>query len=840
MTSSNTTGSPTKPPPLESPFSTPVVATPGNVPHALFPGTTPQSVAPPQQQQCQSPVSSSSPAGSSPVDPIPSAKGPAPKSSRRPQLQSLTSGTTSPVPAEEQQEAQPDPAIPVHQDITVEPPDDDDEWEARPPAASSVGTQHLLPPVSDRRPGSAPAVLTPTQQQGGCFSLAGTGHHDVDMTFLSTPIQGKLDFSFPTNAKSPVAPRPRSSAAATLESELRHDAEVRSASRSPARNANMEGATGTSAPVGVWVPGASTSKEAEPAWSSEEMAKLQTQQEALASQMKALQMQEMKMAERQQQQAQHPQPRQDAAHPTPSALPHAQLDGSGIPASVDNSVLVQQMQQLSNMGGMAQLMSRLVPMGINVPGGYDQASVQVQQSLPSPAPQATQSSPTPVQPQQQRTAAAGSGVPSQFDFNSVHAPAGHRLDALRGQIGTVARDQHGCRFLQKLCEEGNPREVTMVFEEVFHMTGELMVDPFGNYLMQKICEHCSEQQRTRLVGKVANEIPHVTFNMHGTRAVQKVIEQLKTPEQIRIFVEAMAPHTVAMIKDLNGNHVIQRCLQKFGDDDKQFVYDAISRNVCEVATHKHGCCVLQRSFDYGNEAQKLQLIREVAKHCLLLVQDPFGNYVIQYVLQMEKPDVIEALTGSFLGHLAKLCVNKFSSNVVELCIKLCYDKLAPMRTKIIMELCSTPELPHLLKDQYANYVIQTALNNCSQEQLQMMSQAIRPHLHLIKNTPHGKKIEGKLKRSAGGAVAGAKDGGKGRKGGRGRDREPKDKDRDDESSSSPAPASSRAGGVKVPDGPLGQWFDPTTAYLQLQQQQQQSLLQQWPQQQQPQQQQQQQ
>lgn len=46
-----------------------------------------------------------------------------------------------------------------------------------------------------------------------------------------------------------------------------------------------------------------------------------------------------------------------------------------------------------------------------------------------------------------------------------------------------------------------------------------------------------------------------------TRAVQKVIETLKTPEQFSIIVSALKPGIVTMIKDMNGNHVAQRCLQ---------------------------------------------------------------------------------------------------------------------------------------------------------------------------------------------------------------------------------------------------------------------------------------
>ena len=47
----------------------------------------------------------------------------------------------------------------------------------------------------------------------------------------------------------------------------------------------------------------------------------------------------------------------------------------------------------------------------------------------------------------------------------------------------------------------------------------------------------------------------------STRVVQKLIETLKTRQQISLVVAALEPGFLALIKDLNGNHVVQHCLQ---------------------------------------------------------------------------------------------------------------------------------------------------------------------------------------------------------------------------------------------------------------------------------------
>jgi len=81
-----------------------------------------------------------------------------------------------------------------------------------------------------------------------------------------------------------------------------------------------------------------------------------------------------------------------------------------------------------------------------------------------------------------------------------------------------------------------------------------------------------------------------------------------------------AAGVVSLIKDLNGNHVVQRCLQRLGPSDSQFIYDASAAHCVEIATHRHGCCVLQRCIDYATPGQKSALVEKVASNSLVLSQ----------------------------------------------------------------------------------------------------------------------------------------------------------------------------------------------------------------------------
>lgn len=55
----------------------------------------------------------------------------------------------------------------------------------------------------------------------------------------------------------------------------------------------------------------------------------------------------------------------------------------------------------------------------------------------------------------------------------------------------------------------------------------------------------------------------------STRVVQKLIETLKTRQQISLVKAALKPGFLDLIKDLNGNHVLQRCLQCLSNEDNE-------------------------------------------------------------------------------------------------------------------------------------------------------------------------------------------------------------------------------------------------------------------------------
>ncbi|KAK4208215.1 hypothetical protein QBC37DRAFT_453497 [Rhypophila decipiens] len=63
--------------------------------------------------------------------------------------------------------------------------------------------------------------------------------------------------------------------------------------------------------------------------------------------------------------------------------------------------------------------------------------------------------------------------------------------------------------------------------------------------------------------------------MNAVSILQKMIEHVTTPVQIHIIREALQHPVVELIQDLDGNHVIQKCLNKLTARDAEFIFNAV-------------------------------------------------------------------------------------------------------------------------------------------------------------------------------------------------------------------------------------------------------------------------
>ena len=199
-----------------------------------------------------------------------------------------------------------------------------------------------------------------------------------------------------------------------------------------------------------------------------------------------------------------------------------------------------------------------------------------------------------------------------------------------------------------------------------------------------------------------------------------------------------------MCMNQNSCHVIQKCLGCWNESKKRFIYEIVRENSFEICKNRWGCCIYQRCMDYADDVNKLRLAQSINSYLFDLIQDPYGNYVIQFILDLE----VEILVNSIVDYLTisencesfySLCCQKFSSNVIEKCIRVSSRCQRNKLIEMIMQ-----KVDFLLEDAFGNYVLQTALDFSDEMQRNCLYNLINKKMIDIQHMPHGKKLFSKI------------------------------------------------------------------------------------------------
>ncbi|KAL8208612.1 hypothetical protein R6Q57_008024 [Mikania cordata] len=315
------------------------------------------------------------------------------------------------------------------------------------------------------------------------------------------------------------------------------------------------------------------------------------------------------------------------------------------------------------------------------------------------------------------------------------------LSEINGHVVEFSADQYGSRFIQQKLETATTEDKNMVFHEIFPQALTLMTDVFGNYVIQKFFEHGMPGQRRELAGKLLGNVLTLGLQMYGCRVIQKAIEVVDLDQKIKM-VEELDGHIMRCVRDQNGNHVIQKCIECVPEEHIQFIITTFFDQVVILSTHPYGCRVIQRVLEHCEDPNTQSKVMDEILACVsMLAQDQYGNYVVQHVLEHGKPHERSIIIRELAGKIVQMSQQKFASNVVEKCLTF---GDASERQLLVNEMLGTTDenepLQAMMKDQFANYVVQKVLETCSDQEREHILSRIKVHLNALKKYTYGKHI----------------------------------------------------------------------------------------------------
>jgi len=192
-------------------------------------------------------------------------------------------------------------------------------------------------------------------------------------------------------------------------------------------------------------------------------------------------------------------------------------------------------------------------------------------------------------------------------------------------------------------------------------------------------------------------------------------------EEEKMIADAIRNHIYEMSVDQQGTHIIEKILNVFTSERKQFIIEEVLDKFIELSNNVNGVCVAKKVIPLclvKNSKYQQRILEIISKSSLELIQNPYGNYALQIALDFLDPSQSYPILDSFKGKYGQLSLLKFSSNVIEKCFEKADKKrkneilkeLTATEDKIICNFNSIIKYIALLKNGYGNFVLQKAFD----------------------------------------------------------------------------------------------------------------------------------
>ena len=314
----------------------------------------------------------------------------------------------------------------------------------------------------------------------------------------------------------------------------------------------------------------------------------------------------------------------------------------------------------------------------------------------------------------------------------------------------MLKDQKGSKFIQKKIDEKSSEFLNKLYEQIKNNLFDIITDQYGNYVIQKLVDNCDKKLISKMLKKLSLNINtktlyEISINNYGTRALQKMIENLSscmTQQDINIILNLAKGNVQNLIKDINGNRVIQSIIQNIKNKEVLTpIYKEMNENIVELNKTKSGSCVFAKVLLNITENDLNPMVDLMINDFNKLVNDEFGNISLKRIIKLNNENYNDKIFNCIKDNIVQLSCQKYSSNVIDVCI----DNNTSLKKKTIEKLIYNDiYINELILDQFGNYIIQNALQNAEQKEFDIIIKNIKENEKKLKQTQHGKIIFDKL------------------------------------------------------------------------------------------------
>ena len=275
--------------------------------------------------------------------------------------------------------------------------------------------------------------------------------------------------------------------------------------------------------------------------------------------------------------------------------------------------------------------------------------------------------------------------------------------------------QKGSRDVQNIIKKVNENEVELLISKLKDYFSDITIDKYGNYFSQKLIQICLPSQRIQLLESIKNRFVEIANNSYGTHPLQSLIEIINMPEEKRIVLNYVLNNESTLALDSKGTHVLQKFISCTKDEERYELNKNLINLIDKLIINPFGVCVLIQLVKHTKDKN---IPKKIANYItngdpLSFIQHPYANYAVQILISNTDLSYCDVIIDTIVQNYLSLSMQKFSSNVVENCIK--YGKESTIK-KIFKSIVEQEKLESLLNNNYGNFVLEKLIARLNKEE----------------------------------------------------------------------------------------------------------------------------
>ncbi|VVA97101.1 unnamed protein product [Arabis nemorensis] len=264
----------------------------------------------------------------------------------------------------------------------------------------------------------------------------------------------------------------------------------------------------------------------------------------------------------------------------------------------------------------------------------------------------------------------GNYVIQKFFEHGTNKQRKELAEQVTGHVLPLSLQMYGCRVIQKALEVVDLEQQARMVQELDGSVMKCVHDQNGNHVIQKCIERLPQDWIQFIISSFYGKVLTLSTHPYGCRVIQRVLEHIDDTETQRIIMEEIMHSVCTLAQDQYGNYVIQHIIQHGKPHERSEIINKLAGQIVKMSQQKFASNVVEKCLTFGGPAERLVLVNEMLgstdenEPLQAMMKDPFGNYVVQKVLETCDDQSLALILSHIKVHLNALKRYTYGKHIV--------------------------------------------------------------------------------------------------------------------------------------------------------------------------------